>query len=81
VELSALLDFPLPPYARHAGRRYGEKHLWGILVKAIIENVTHAMSESENSRIQKFESMACGFRNRTRFKWAILFHFGGLSFF
>jgi len=32
-----------------------------------------------NSGIQKIKRMACGFRNRKRFRLAILFHFGGLD--
>jgi transposase len=54
------------------------EHLWGIL-NAIIAKVTNAKSESMNSRIQKIKAMACGFRNRTRFRRAILFHLGGLK--
>ena len=54
------------------------EHLWGIQ-NAIIAKVTNAKSESMNSRIQKIKAMACGFRNRTRFRRAILFHLGGLK--
>jgi len=35
--------------------------------------------EPMNARIQKIKAMACGFRNRARFRTAILFHTGGLS--
>jgi transposase len=31
------------------------------------------------SRIQRIKKMACGFRNRKRFRQAILFHLGGLD--
>jgi transposase len=54
------------------------KHLWGIL-NAIIAKATNAKGESMNSRIQKIKSMSCGFRSRTRFRRAILFHLGGLN--
>jgi len=32
-----------------------------------------------NSRIQEIKRMACGFRNRNRFRNAIYFHLGGLD--
>lgn len=53
-------------------------HLWGI-INAIMLKATSAGSESLNARIQKLKKWACGFRNRERFKIAILFHFGGLD--
>lgn len=53
-------------------------YLWGI-INAIIAKVTNAASEAKNSRIQWLKKMACGFRNRSRFRAAILFHFGGLD--
>lgn len=53
-------------------------YLWGIL-NAIVYRVTNAISESINATIQKIKSRACGFRNRARFRIAILFHRGGLS--
>jgi transposase len=52
-------------------------HLWGIL-NAVVTASTNAIGESLNARIQKIKSMACGFRNRERFRRAILFHLGGL---
>jgi len=55
-----------------------KKYLWGI-INAILANVTNAISEAKNARIQWLKKMACGFRNRDRFRSAILFHFGGLS--
>jgi len=39
----------------------------------------NSMLEAKNSRIQKIKRMACGFRNRKRFKNAIMFHLGGLD--
>lgn len=54
------------------------KYLWGIL-NAIKFKVTNAIAESINATIQKIKARACGFRNRARFRTAILFHKGGLS--
>ena len=58
--------------------RMVRKYLWGIL-NAIISGVTNAIAESINATIQKIKARACGFRNRARFRIAILFHRGGLS--
>ncbi len=55
-------------------------HLQGI-VNAIVLRATNAASESINSKIQKVKRMACGFRNRARFRNAIYFHLGGLDLF
>jgi transposase len=54
-------------------------YFWGIL-NAIRMKVSNAMLEAVNSGIQRIKRMACGFRNRERFRMAILFHFGGLDF-
>jgi transposase len=53
-------------------------YYWGIL-NAIRHKVNNGMLESKNSFIQKIKNRACGFRNRKRFKNAILFHLGGLD--
>lgn len=53
-------------------------YFWGIL-NAIRMKVSNAMLESVNSGIQRIKRMACGFRNRERFRMAIFFHFGGLD--
>ena len=53
-------------------------HLWGI-INAVVTNSTNAIGESLNAQIQKIKAMACGFRNRERFRRAILFHLGGLD--
>lgn len=53
-------------------------YLWGIL-NSIMLKVTNAIAESINATIQKIKARACGFRNRSRFRTAILFHKGGLS--
>ena len=55
-----------------------KKYLWGI-INAIIAKASNAIAESKNVRIQRIKKMACGFRNRERFKNAILFHLGGLN--
>ena len=54
------------------------QYLWGI-VNATHLGATDAKSESANAMIQKLKARACGFRNRSRFEMAILFHLGGLS--
>jgi transposase len=66
----------LEPMRRSA--RMVKDHLWGIL-NAIVLRVTNATSESLNARIQWLKKAACGFRNRARFRAAILFHCGGLD--
>jgi transposase len=53
-------------------------HLWGI-TNAIVLKRTNAAAESMNSRIQRVKARACGFRNRHRFRTAIMFHLGGLD--
>ena len=58
--------------------RMVRRYQWGIL-NAIMHRVTNAISESINATIQKIKAKACGFRNRSRFRTAILFHKGGLS--
>ncbi|MCX7025258.1 MAG: ISL3 family transposase [Spirochaetes bacterium] len=54
------------------------RNLWGIL-NAIMHKATNAIAESINAVIQKIKARACGFRNRARFRTAILFQKGGLS--
>ena len=54
------------------------RFLWGIL-NAIRNKVNNSMLEAKNGRIQRIKKIACGFRNRKRFKTAILFHLGGLD--
>jgi transposase len=53
-------------------------YLWGIL-NAIRLQVNNCMLEAKNNRIQRIKKTACGFRNRERFRNAILFHLGGLD--
>jgi transposase len=54
------------------------KYFWGIL-NAIKLKANNSMLEAKNARIQRIKKMACGFRNRTRFRNVILFHLGGLD--
>jgi transposase len=53
-------------------------YLWGI-INAVVLKRTNAAAESMNSRIQRVKARACGFRNRERFRTAIMFHLGGLD--
>lgn len=53
-------------------------HLTGIL-NAIRLQVNNAKAEGKNCQVQKLKSDACGFRNRQRFRIAILFRLGGLD--
>jgi transposase len=55
-----------------------KRHLWGV-INAVVHKRTNAHAESANSRIQKVKRNACGFRNRQRFRTAIMFHCGGLD--
>lgn len=66
----------LPPMQRVAEMVLN--HLQGILT-AILLKVTNARGEALNNRIQNLKRRACGFRNRARFKNAIMFHLGGLN--
>ena len=53
-------------------------HLEGIL-NAVVLRTMNAAAESMNARIQRIKRMARGYRNRERFRNAILFHLGGLT--
>jgi len=54
------------------------RYFWGIL-NAIRFKVNNSMLEAKNACIQRIKKIACGFRNKKRFKTAILFHMGGLD--
>jgi transposase len=60
-----------------AGRMV-RRHIDGI-VNTVVLGATNAAAESMNSRIQRIKAMACGYRNRERFRNAILFHLGWLD--
>ena len=66
----------LEPMKRVA--RMVRDHLFGI-INAMALQVTNATNESFNATIQRIKRAACGFRNRDRFRNAILFHLGGLD--
>jgi transposase len=53
-------------------------HLWGI-INAVILKANNAHLEAVNTKIQALKKNACGYRNRVRFRHAILFHCGGLD--
>ena len=55
-------------------------YFWGI-INAIRLKATNGMVEAKNNCIQRIKRMACGFRNRARFRTAILFHLGKLDLF
>ena len=61
-----------------AAARTIRDHLWGI-VNAVVNGASNAVAESINAKIQKLKRAACGFRNRDRFRTAIMFHLGGLD--
>ena len=49
------------------------------IINAIVLKATNALGESMNAKkmsvkIQKIKSQACGYRNRQRFRNAIMFH-------
>src|SRR5690606_40795423 len=66
----------LKPMTKVAGTL--REHLWGI-INAVVLGATNAHLESVNAKIQALKKRACGYRNRTRFRHAILFHCGGLD--
>ena len=55
-----------------------EKYLDGI-INAILLKETNALGESMNAKIEKIKSQFCGYRNRQRFRDAIMFRLGGLD--
>lgn len=66
----------LEPVKRIA--RTVKSHLGGVL-NAIVQQATNSVGESVNAGIQRVKRMACGFRNRERFRRAIYFHLGELD--
>jgi len=66
----------LEPIKRVA--RMIKKH-WEGVINAATTDVTNARAEALNSRIQWVKKMACGFRNRENYRYAIYFHLGGLD--
>jgi transposase len=66
----------LPPMIRAA--RKLKKHQTKIL-NYFIHRITNSMSESINGRVERLKRVANGFRNKSNFRTAILFHHGGLE--
>jgi transposase len=57
-----------------------KKYIWGIL-NAVRLKTNNGILEAKNNCVQRIKRMACGFRNRNRFRNAILFHLGKLDLF
>ena len=55
-----------------------ERRLENILTY-LTHRITNAVSEGLNAKIRCIKYASRGFRNRERFKLAILFHLGGLD--
>lgn len=55
-----------------------KSHLDNIVTYAR-HQITNALGESINSKIEKVKRLACGYRNRDHYKTAIYFHCGGLD--
>ena len=55
------------------------KRHWNGVIDAVLTNVTNARSEATNAKVQWITQLACGYRNRERFRNAIYFHLGGLD--
>ncbi len=55
------------------------KRHWDGVIDAVLTNVTNARLEATNAKIQWIKRLACGYRNRERFRNAIYFHLGGLD--
>ena len=50
-----------------------------LIAGVLVLGATNAGSESINAKIQRVKRRACGYRNRERFRNAILFQLGGLD--
>jgi transposase len=53
-------------------------HLTNIVTYAK-HQITNALGESLNAKVEKVKRLACGFRNREHYRTAIYFHCGGLD--
>jgi transposase len=53
-------------------------HLTNIVTYAK-HQITNALGESLNAKVEKVKRLACGFRNRAHYRTAIYFHCGGLD--
>lgn len=74
--ISSALRSRLEPMRRVA--RMVIEHLT-VIVSAVHYRATSSVGESVAANVQKTNVRACGFRNRQRFRNAILFHLGGLD--
>lgn len=57
-----------------------EEKLWGIL-NAMRFKTSNALAEAINGKVRQLKVRAMGYRNKERFKQAIMFHFGQLEMF
>jgi transposase len=55
------------------------KHYFDNIVTYAKHQITNALGESLNSKIEKVKRLACGYRNRSHYRTAIYFHCGGLD--
>lgn len=55
------------------------KSHWEGVINAATSDITNALAEGMNAKIQWIKRKACGYRNRERFRQAIYFHLGGLD--
>eukprot|EP00828_Plagiopyla_frontata_P013863 TRINITY_DN1835_c0_g3_i2.p1 TRINITY_DN1835_c0_g3~~TRINITY_DN1835_c0_g3_i2.p1 ORF type:complete len:125 (-),score=1.05 TRINITY_DN1835_c0_g3_i2:222-596(-) len=55
-----------------------KKH-WNGIAAAIKHDISNALTEGLNSKIETIKRDACGFRNKGMFRTAILFHCGRLD--
>lgn len=53
--------------------------LWNVVIDAVLTNVANARSEATKVKNQWIKLLACGYRNRERFRNAIYFDLGGLD--
>lgn len=53
-------------------------HLYGIM-NAVEYGITNALAEGLNNKIEAIKRAACGYRNKSHFRIAILFHCGKLD--
>ena len=53
-------------------------HIKGVC-NALVENISNAMAERLNGKIQELKTVGKGYRNFNNFRSAVLFFNGGLS--
>ena len=72
------MGHPFPTRTHAQCRAFIEKTLDGIAA-AIKHDISNALTEGLNSKIETVKRDACGFRNKGMFRTAILFHCGKLD--